>query len=496
MKSRSIGLTIVLSLVLSLLFAIQPVPAQELTTGTLTGRVTDPTGRPIPEAVVIVVSTAGTRSASTDANGQYIVPFLRPGTCSVRVEAGGGFTTAIRSDISIGLNQRVTMNFTLEPGKTETVTVTGATPLVDVTSTATGTSVKYDEFANSVPLGRAFTDTYAIAPGVVSGLGTGKGNYAIGGASGLENSYLIDGVNITNTGFGGIGSYNIVYGSLGTGVTSEFLDQVQIKTGGFEAEYGQALGGIINTIVKSGTNDFKGSLAWYSTPGGYRSAYTPALLTTGASNTVGETVNDFAFSAGGPIKKDKAYYFVAYNPVITIDNRRANTLSNPAFVPAGAGVSVFDESLATGFGGPTYAGQPLAFPSATGDLNWTRRADNYAAKFSWQMAPGHQLELTLFGDPATGTSGPQRDTAPTFTDFATGGGESRIRFGSNNQSLKWTAVFTPRMFMEAQIARHAGVFRETSTNNEYLYRDLRNLLDSPAAPTRTTTRRSASSRST
>src|SRR5437667_464439 len=133
------------------------------------------------------------------------------------------------------------------------VTVT-PTPAQDLT---TGTLA--GKVADAVPIGRSFTDTYAVAAGVVSGLGTGQGNYSIGGASGLENTYLIDGVNVTNTGYGGIGAYNINYGSLGTGVTSDFLDEVQIKTGGFEAEYGQALGGIINTIVKSGTNDFKGS---------------------------------------------------------------------------------------------------------------------------------------------------------------------------------------------------------------------------------------------
>src|SRR6266571_3672049 len=231
---------------LLVLLSATPAVAQELTTGTIAGKVTDPAGSPIAGAVVIVVSESGTRTATTDANGNYILPFLRPATFTVRVEAAGGFTTAIRNDVAVGLSQRVILNFTLEPGKKETVTVTGAAPLIDVTSTATGTNLRYDEFAASIPLGRSFTDTYSVAPGVVSGIGTGRGNYAIGGASGLENSYLIDGVNITNTGFGGIGSYNIVYGSLGTGVTSEFLDQVQIKTGGFEAEYGQALGGIIN----------------------------------------------------------------------------------------------------------------------------------------------------------------------------------------------------------------------------------------------------------
>src|SRR5213593_3051114 len=312
-----------------LLATVTPILAQELTTGTISGKVSDPTGRGIPGAVIIATSQFGTRTAETDANGAYILPFLRPGTYTVRAEAPGGFTTVIRNDVGVGLNQKTSLDFTLEPGKTETVTVSGQAPLVDVTSTSTSTNIKYSDFADVVPIGRSFTDTYAVAAGVVSGLGTGDGNYSISGATGLENSYLIDGVNITNTGFGGIGAYNIVYGSLGTGVTSEFLDQVQIKTGGFEAEYGQALGGIINTIVKSGTNDFKGNVAWYATPRGWRSGYTPVQLETGTSNTLAENVNDFAFSVGGPIKKDKLFYFFAYNPVITLDSRRANVLGNP-----------------------------------------------------------------------------------------------------------------------------------------------------------------------
>src|SRR6266571_7245575 len=454
-----------------------PAAAQELTSGTIAGTVKDPAGRPIAGAVVIATSQFGTRTTETDAKGDFILPFLKPGTYSVRVEASGGFNTVIQNDVGVGLNQRTTLRFTLEPGKTETVTVTAAAPLVDIKSTSTGTNVKYEAFANAVPIGRAFTDTYGVAAGVVSGLGTGQGNYSIGGASGLENQYLIDGVNITNTGYGGIGAYNINYGSLGTGVTSEFLDQVQIKTGGFEAEYGQALGGIINTIVKSGTNDFKGSVAWYTTPGGWRSTYTPVDLETGTADTLRENVNDFAFSVGGPISKDRLFYFLAYNPVITLDGRRANALDNPAFVPAKAGVSAFDENQSTGFGGSTYATDRLAFPSSSGTLHRLRRADNYALKLSWLASPGHQIDLTFFGDPATGSNGPQRDTAPEFSDFAKGGGESRIRFGSNNQSLKWNAVFSPKFFMEAQIARHAWIFRETAAVNDYLYRDLRNLLE-------------------
>ncbi|RXL65965.1 hypothetical protein EO238_32985, partial [Citrobacter sp. AAK_AS5] len=79
------------------------------------------------------------------------------------------------------------------------------------------------------------------------------GNPAIGGASGLENNYVVDGVNITNAGYGSIGAYSNVYGSLGTGVNFDFVKEVQIKSGGFEAEYGQSLGGVVNVITKAGS---------------------------------------------------------------------------------------------------------------------------------------------------------------------------------------------------------------------------------------------------
>src|SRR5206468_8553119 len=126
--------------------------------------------------------------------------------------------------------------------------------------------------------------TFVTAPGVVSGAGTGSGNYPISGASGLENQYLVDGVNITNTGYGGIGSYNIVYGSLGSGVTTDFLQEVQVKTGGFEPEFGGATGGILNTVVKNGTNDFSGSASFFFTPRSLNASSKDVHFSTGAVN--------------------------------------------------------------------------------------------------------------------------------------------------------------------------------------------------------------------
>jgi hypothetical protein len=469
MRNSVAGLCIMLGALLS----IPPAISQELTSGTLTGTVVDPAGRPLAGAIVIATSTFGTRTAETDAGGRFMLPFMRPASYQVRVEAPGGFKTIVQSDVVVSLNQRTNLEFTAEPGHVETVTVSARSPLVDPRSTGIGHNINYGEFANSVPLGRSFTDTYAIAPGVVSGLGSGRGNSSISGASGLENLYLIDGVNITNSGYGAIGTFNVVYGSLGTGVTSEFLDEVQVKSGGFEAEYGQALGGIINTIVKSGTNDFMGSASWYASPGALRSTDTPIALSTGNSNLVEQNVNDFAFSVGGPIAKDKLFYFFAYNPVITTTRVRANSMANPAHAAFTGGVTApFDE---TGSPNAYAVDGPLAFPSAGGDLERERRSDNYAAKFSWILSPRHQMEFTFFGDPSTGERGPQRGDAPLNDQFATGGGESEIRFGAHNQAIKWNAVFTPDFFMEAHVARHDGQFRETSASDAWNYADIRNL---------------------
>jgi hypothetical protein len=96
----------------------------------------------------------------------------------------------------------------------------------------------------------------------------GAANPSIGGASGLENNYVVDGVNISNQGFGGVGVYSIVFGSLGTGVTTDFIKETQVKTAGFEAEYGQATGGVVNVVTKSGSNEFHGSLSGYFQPSG------------------------------------------------------------------------------------------------------------------------------------------------------------------------------------------------------------------------------------
>ena len=139
-------------------------------------------------------------------------------------------------------------------GLTETVQVTGASPIIDTTSTTTG-AVLSSEMISQVPVGRRVSDTLYMAPGVSTGGSVGRANPSISGGSGLENQYVIDGVNVTNQGYGALGSYSIVFGSLGNATPFDFVKEVQVKTGGYEAEFGQSTGGVVNVVTKSGTND-------------------------------------------------------------------------------------------------------------------------------------------------------------------------------------------------------------------------------------------------
>ena len=124
-----------------------------------------------------------------------------------------------------------------------------------------------------MPVGRNFTRHPVPGRRRQHSADVGNANPSVGGASGLENNYVVDGVNITNTGYGAVGSYSIVFGSLGTGVTTDFIKETQVKTGGFEAEYGQSTGGVVNVVTQSGTNAFHGSVFGYFRPAALEDEY-------------------------------------------------------------------------------------------------------------------------------------------------------------------------------------------------------------------------------
>ena len=418
-----------------LILATGLVNAQESTTGSIAGRVVDVQNLAVPGASVTLVTPQGRRSFTTDSDGRFFAPFLTPGRYEVLVELQG-FRPLDRTNIDVQLGQRVELSLPLQVGTvSEAVSVTASSPVIDLSSTTTGTVLDTETLAH-LPIGRRFSDTLYIAPGVSSGGQVGHANPSISGGSGLENQYVVDGVNITNAGYGALGSYSIVFGSLGNGVPFDFIQEEQVKTGGYEAEFGQSSGGMINVITKSGSNTAHGTLFGYVRPHALEGTYNQVTTVNGTVNVTGTRTDDVGAEVGGPILKNRIFFFGAVDPQ-------------------------WEQT--------TYIA-PEGFPlRSLGDVNQERRIAPYAGKATWQIKSGQRLDVSLFGDPASGTNGPQRYTALLRTD--TSGFSSLDKYGGHNQTVKYEGAINSHWLVEASVARAYNTIVEVPSVDQWSVTD-------------------------
>ncbi len=303
-------------------------------------------------------------------------------------------------------------------GLTETVQVTSSAAVVDTGSTTTGAVLTSDLF-EKIPVGRRMTDTLYLAAGV-SGTSTGRANPSMSGSSGLDNLYVVDGVNVTNTGYGAVGSYSIIFGSLGTATPFDFVKEVQVKTGGYEAEFGQSMGGVVNVVTKSGTNALRGSVFGYSRPSQIEGDYKTVQTVNGTVNTVGQQESDLGIEAGGRIVRDRLFFFGALNP-----SWQKRTFIAPDDI----------ENF------------PLR---ELGEVDRERRTLSYSAKATYQPANAHRFDMSFFGDPSKGELGPQRTSSLTVQDTSS---FSELDFGGHNQTVRYDGVVGTKMLVEASFAR-------------------------------------------
>jgi len=425
-----------LSAFVGILSCVGAAYAQETTSGSIAGTAVDTQGAAMPGATVTITSPQGTKTYHTDANGRFFAPYLTPGDYAVRVELSG-FSPVEQKNIAVRLGQRVSLDFTLKVGQiSETVEVVGAAPVVDTSSTTIGGILTSDTIGK-LPIGRAFTDTLYVLPGVSDSSYAGKANPSIGGASGLENNFIIDGVNASNAGFGAIGSFSRNYGSLGTGVTSDFIKETQVKTGGYEAEYGQASGGVINVVTRSGGNEFHGAVFGYIQPPGLEASYKQLDTTNGTVNTSARKAGDLGISLGGPLMKDQLFFFGTFNP-------SWDTLTRTA---------------------------PTGFPLASlGEVDRVRKTYSYAGKLTWQAGANHRFDASFFGDPAKADNGPQTADAlatAQATRF------SAIDYGGHSQSLRYDGIMTPSWLVEASVGHITNKFHESPQIDEWSVSDRR-----------------------
>jgi len=386
--------------------------AQE-TTGNIRGTVKDPNGAAVPNATVTATNPQRSYTTTTDGAGMYEFMQLPPSRYVVSV-AAAGFGEVKREDVPVELGRTLQVNLDLAvAGASANVNVTAnEEPLVDVTSTKTATNINQQKI-DLLPKTLRFDSVVQTAPGTRN---EGKaGGFQIDGASGSENAWIIDGLEVTRVFDGVLGNTK--------NIPFDFVKEVQVKSAGYEAEFGGATGGVINVATRSGSNEFHGEARFEMNLNGLagndrltrrfdrlRIAAPTAATITPAQVAAGVKVRSFdaeyfgnndgkddflsiapAFDLGGPILKNKLWFYGSYAPQFERTNRNLRLIS---LVAPGATVN--------------------GVISPNGSITQLdRRSIQYRNKFDYMMGkidftPTQKLSFAF-----TGISSPTKVTGPT-----------------------------------------------------------------------------------
>jgi len=333
------GILFLLSILMTVLLLSTLLFGQE-TTGTIQGTVKDTAGAVVPNASVTIkgVNVGFTRTVQADENGFYQARQLPPGTYTVTIEAVSGFKAQTKENVAVTLGNTTITDFAVGTSVGAVVDVTTDTgTTVDPTETKAQTNISARQI-DALPKGTGFTSllktTVAVRPEPLGG------QFSINGATGPENSFIIDGQETQNYKNGLLNTNN--------DIPYQALQEIQVKTSGFEAEFGGATGGVINGVTKSGANQFRGEIGmqfstnkWNARPRDVYSNTTfssdpSGQLLTYFSQKPDQGVNEYPTALfSGPIIKDKLWFFGIHSPRIVNVQRTTNfiTQSGNTFVP-------------------------------------------------------------------------------------------------------------------------------------------------------------------
>ncbi len=387
--------------------------------GSLGGTVMDSSGAVVPKVKVTLDGPTGSKVTTSSSEGRFDFDILTPGLYSVRAEMSGFKAVEVKK-VEVFTNRQSSVRLTLEPGgSNEIVEVTASSAGVDVASTGLNTNLT-DTFYQQIPVARNVTGLFYASAGVNQGGGTGAANPSIAGGTGLENQYVADGVNITDGAFGGIGIFSRVYGPLSTGINLSFVKEVDVKTGGYEPQYGKSTGGLVQIITKSGGNEFHGAVAGFLGPQQFEATrLNPDNF--GRLNMGGITAHQGAWDVsaefGGyvPRFKDHLFFFGSFNPSY---NAYYNQFANMHGV----------------------TGLPVLGNATVGQTSY-----NYAGKLTWKVNNNNQLETSLFGDPTREGSFQPNGTLATFNKNT----YDKLSSGTRNVVARYNATLSPTWLLNA-----------------------------------------------
>jgi hypothetical protein len=401
-KSRHYLTTLVFTVLVGCV--VVSVAASQEVTGRLEGHVLTADGDPLAAARIILSGPAmqGTRETATDRSGRFRVPGLPVGRYTVRISSIG-YRGVVYQSVQIRLGSTTTLGdvrLETETFQLSEIVVRDDRPAIDPTSTTFGANLATEEF-EVLPIDRDYRSIVALLPQAnTSYLGDGVN---IAGATGLGNVFFIDGVNVTDPSLA----------ATSTRLPYNFVKEIQVKEGGYEAEFGKALGGIVNVVTHSGGNELRAGAFAYFTNG--------ALAADGRPGVLDLTLRDFAtydvgLSVSGPLLRDRLWFFAAYNP--SFEKRE---LEIPGF-------GFHDDRLIS---------------------------HRFAGKLTWQPSNNTSLMFTAFGDPTRhhrvglgglGSRGPAQLSNPDpLLSF--------LQRGAVNVSAQSRTVLGSRAVIEGSIAR-------------------------------------------
>jgi outer membrane receptor protein involved in Fe transport len=394
--------------------------AQDSTTGAVRGQIRDQAnGEAVIGATVVASGPAlqGTQATITDETGQYTIANLPPGTYQIVIYYADAQFSRTNVLIQLGKVAKVNIGINTQAAAGETIVIEGRAPLIDQQSTKIGTTINRD-ITDNIPSGR----TFGAVLGAAGGSQDDTYGTSVGGSTSVENTYIVEGVNTTDPGFG----------LLSTNLPNEFIQETEVITGGYNAEYGRSTGGVINVITKSGSNEFHGSVFGYWTPGAMVASEKAIPRAGSAIDREDNIKNQFDFGAevGGPIIRDRLWFHVGINPSFrTNENTR---IIKQQIDENGDGNPDLDEN-----------GFTILEELDRNTLDESSRTVFYSAKLTGAVTPNHQGSISLTGSP-----GHEDDYCP-----GTGPGEVCTVIGERSAtnevidrnvldtSVKWTSKF-------------------------------------------------------
>jgi hypothetical protein len=412
----------------ALLLAFPTSAVASPTSGAIFGRVVDQDRQqPLDGVTVVASGPQGDQAVLTDGKGQYELRGLPIGDYLVRFFRGA---VAIERSATVLMDQTVRVNARLPsaPEAVQTIAVTQRAPAIDVGSTRVGVTLNRD-FAANVPNSLSLSGLLEKAPGAFSD----PVGLALSGGTGLENVYYLDGLNVTA----------LTDGALGINPLLPFLEEVEVVSAGYGAEYGRAMGGVVSMATKSGSNEWHGSAFSYLSPGAFSGSQ--QRIVNRSTSLSGVTEPDYTTNigveVGGPIIKNKLFIWVGYSPEI---------IRNHLVQYADRFVEHIDP--ATGQPDGTQAnnpdGTPMTVPLYQRSYAGETTNQHYAGKLTWKLAPEQTLSLGLYG-----IYSQQEYMRGANMDYLAG--MSNEKTLTNDITARWNAAFFQRRWrIDATLGMH------------------------------------------